>query len=544
MYDKMCLPLRHNIGRLRYRLKQVTMKLKDNTLYALLCIVAGVVLASAYSYTLDTKLDLNGDNAAYISLARNMAAGEGYAQQTPQGMVHVSHFPPGYPAILSVFMRMGIDNLLFFKVLNAVFLFAAICLLLWALGKATRQRWVVLAALVLACLSPQLLHFAGMAMSEMSYLLCMALSIFCLWQYSATETPFWRSAWFWAAIVTAMCAYHIRTVGMALMLAIVVFLLFRKEWAAAGASVVSMVVLMLPWALRNAHYGIQSRYFGTIMTVNPWRPEEGTISSVGEFAEKMLTNLDETVIKGFPEVLFPFLKLQPEPSGFWGIAAGLLVLAVIVWGAWNTGRLRWLMLAFLAGNIGLFALWHGGNGTRYVTPIIPFVYVLFYNGLFALVRLPLRRWVGDDSRWGLLLLLMALPMRAPLTEMHKQSAMPYNRAYRNYFRMATELDRKLPAGTVVSSRKPDLFRYYAPHLIATNYRFDVNPDTVIAHMVSNKVDYVILEQLGYSSTPRYLLPAVQARPGLFPIAWQLPNPDTYLLRFERGKAEEMLKKQD
>ena len=79
--------------------------------------------------------------------------------------------------------------------------------------------------------------------------------------------------------------------------------------------------------------------------------------------------------------------------------------------------------------------------------------------------------------------------------------------------------------------------FHAPH---TTTASTSSPDSVIVQMVRSKVDYVILEQLGYSSTPRYLLPAIQHRPDLFPIAWQLPNPDTYLLRFERDKAAAIL----
>lgn len=513
-----------------------------NKLYYLLLVLIGVTLLGTYSYTLDEKLDLNGDNATYIILARNMAQGLGYSSVTVDGIKPASHFPPGYSFILSIFMRMGIDNLLFFKILNALFLFASLCLLFFVFKRCTKQVWLIACILVLSCFSTQLLHFAGMVMSEMSYMFFTVLGVFALWQYAESDKKEWYSSpWFWIAIVASMSAYHIRTVGMALMLSIVIFFLFRKQWIAAGASLVSQILLMVPWILRNKQYGIESRYFGTIMTVNPWRPEEGTISSVGEFIEKMWTNLDQTVIAGFPQVLFPFAFTETnEPSGAGMIIVGLIVLAMVIWGAWNTDKMRWLMLALLAGNIGLFALWHGGNGTRYVTPIIPLVYLFFYNGVFACIKLLFKDKVEDDTKWALILLFMIFPMIKPLQVMHKQSAMPYNPAYRNYFHMAKEMNKKLPKGTVVSCRKPELFLYYAPNLYTTGYRFDTNPDSVIIQMVRQKVDYVIFEQLGYSSTPRYLLPAIQHRPQLYPVVWNLERPDTYLLKFDRTKAEQLL----
>ena len=53
-----------------------------------------------YFMSLDTKLDLNGDNAIYIQLARNLSDGMGYSQLTLNGVVPASHFPPGYSDIL------------------------------------------------------------------------------------------------------------------------------------------------------------------------------------------------------------------------------------------------------------------------------------------------------------------------------------------------------------------------------------------------------------------------------------------------------------
>ena len=134
------------------------------------------------------------------------------------------------------------------------------------------------------------------------------------------------------------------------------------------------------------------------MTVNPWRPEEGTIGSVGEMIEKMLVNIDETVIKGFKELLFPFVTINyQDPSGFWGIVLGILVVGVVFYGAWKLGKMRWTVIALLLANIGLFALWHGGNGSRYVVPIEPLLYICFYWGLISLIMIISKRELKSDS---------------------------------------------------------------------------------------------------------------------------------------------------
>lgn len=512
--------------------------------------IIALLFAVIYSYCFDSKLDLNGDNASYIQLARTLADGLGYSNTSPSGVVPASHFPPGYPAFLAFFVWIGIDNLLFFKITNGVLLLLSVVALYWLSHRLTGNRATALTASLLVCFSPHLMHFASMAMSEMLYLACTVAAFVALYRYAVRRpSPFYRSPWFYAAIGAAVGAYYVRTVGASILFAVVVFFLFRKEWKASLGAVGGILLLLMPWSLRNAAYGIESRYFGTIMTVNPWRPELGTVSSVGEMISKMVTNFDETVLKGFREILFPFLNINyQEPSGFVAVVAGLLVLSIVLYGCWSLGgrNFRYPFLAFILANIGLFALWHGGNGSRYVVPVAPFLYLFFYFGLYGLVALAVRRVAKIDlaarwsGRWVYLCLLLAVPMSSSIQAQAETSARTFPPAYRNYFAIAEVMQKQHPAGAVVSCRKPELFSYYAPSHYASRYLFTKDADLLIADLLKRKVDYVILEQLGYSSTALYLYPAIQRYPALFPVVYQLPNPETYLLRFDKVAAEKLL----
>ena len=110
-----------------------------------------------------------------------------------------------------------------------------------------------------------------MAMSEMLYLACVTLAFAALYRYAVQQpASFYRSPYFYAALLAAGAAYYIRAVGASILFAVLLFFLFRKEWKAAAASIGGIVLLLLPWSVRNAVCGIESRYFGTIMVVNPW----------------------------------------------------------------------------------------------------------------------------------------------------------------------------------------------------------------------------------------------------------------------------------
>lgn len=526
--------------------------MKKKNLYLLLALFT-VFFIWVFSFTVNPKLDLNGDNASYIGLAHRLADGKGYTNVLIDGTLSpASHFPPGYPFVLSLLIRCGIDTLMGFKIFNAVLLYASMLMLGFLIKKITRQNYLAFSAIVLSCLSPVLMHFAGMVMSEITYMTATLLSLFALFMYGNLSEEklkqrfgFLKSPWFYVAFIAAAASYYVRTVGLSAMFAVVVFFLFRKEWLATAGAVAGMFLCLLPWSLRNAANGIESRYMGTIMTVNPWRPEEGQISSVGEMIKKMIVNIDDTVIKGFPSLLFPFTQYSSEPSGFWGWVIGLLVLAVVVYGAWNMGRLRWALIAFIAGNIGLFALWHGGNGTRYVTPLIPIIFACFLAGIYYLFiwfRQRSANFSGlkDNSLVPALFLLLALPMIKPIQQEHALAKQGYHPAYYNYFSLVTQLNNESQPGTILCCRKPEFLTVFGPRLIGTNYAYSLEPDTVISDLVKKKVDYVILEQLGFSSTFRYLYPAIQKYPQLFTLHKHLPNPDTYLFRFEKEKAQQVL----
>lgn len=499
----------------------------------LLPAIITIIFAIVYGYCFDSKLDINGDNATYIKLAENMSAGLGYSVEDVNGIHPASHFPPGYSAILSVFVSLGINNLIFFKVLNGMFLLASLLILFVVVGRLTGNRALGFASVSLAVFSHRVINFGFMAMSEMSYMLLSVIVIWALYRY-CQKSNFLRSPYFYVAIVAVAASYYIRTVGASLLFGMLVFYALRREWKELFVSAGGFVLLILPWSIRNAMLGIDSRYLGTIMTVNPWRPEQGSISSVGEMVGKMITNFDETVIKGFRSILFPFIDVNfRAPSSMLMILLGLVILCVVLYGAWRMGKLRFFFLAYIVANIGLFLLWHGGNGDRYVVPLTPVLFACFWVGFYRLVT-----EISKTNYSPYFLLMMIVPMFSSVTKLAEVSREEYPDAFINYFKSVSVLSEKIPARSVVCCRKPELAGFYGKKLFTVNYAYSLDPKEVLKNLIDSKVDYVILDNLGYSSTPRYLYPAIEAYQECFIVALALKNPDTYVFKFDREKAIE------
>ena len=505
-------------------------------------LLLSVIFTYTFTQTFDSKLNLNGDNVHYMQLAKSLANGNGYSYSTPEGTMPASHFPPGYAAFLSIFMLVGINSLIFFKILNGILLLMGLIGLFYLIKQQTKNLSLAFAATALSLFSVKILEFASMVMSEMFFFACSVLFFISLYQYAQKESlSYFKNIWFYMSIIAAVAAYYTRTVGAALIFALPVFFLFRKEWIPALSTVVGSVLLIIPWSIRNAAHGIESRYLGTIMTVNPWRPESGTISTVGEMTNKMFVNFDETVIKGFKEILFPFLSINYDKgSGFIQLIGGLCIVAIIFYGAWKMDKIRWPLIAYLIGQIGLFMLWHGGNGSRYVVPIAPFLFLGFYIGLYHLILLFWKKENKLKPHLPYAFLFMVFLMYAPVQAQAERAKQPVHPAYQNYFTIAKEMQKQFPKDVICCCRKPELFTYYASNIYAVNYKYTINIHELLEDLIQKKVDYVVLEQLGYGSTGRYLYPAIAANPELFPVTWHLPNPDTYLLKFEREKAREKL----
>ncbi len=64
------------------------------------------------------------------------------------------------------------------------------------------------------------------------------------------------------------------------------------------------------------------------------------------------------------------------------------------------------------------------------------------------------------------------------------------------------------------------------------YLFSEDNAKVIVDMVNKGVDYIVVDQLGFSTTPKFLIPAIFQNPDFFEVVLRLRNPDTFLFRIK------------
>ena len=511
-------------------------------LFPLLIFVAWLGIAR---YTFNEKPDLNGDNFCYYTYASSLASGQGYCDLSAPGSPATNAFPPGYPILMTP-LRMLTDSFVAQKWMNEVFVLLALLLLYFGLMRAGLPMVISFSAAVSGAFLPRLFHFSTMMMSESSFLLTSVIVLYCLIRMAENEESWWselKHPWLYLMVVAVVLNYHIRTQGLAMIAGVLLALLIRQRWVATGVTALGFILGALPWKLRNAALGLNgNRYIDAMMQANPWRPEEGTLT-VAEMIHRFFDTLQMLLFQAIPNTVFPFFNTNPDqPEYSFGIyLTGALLVALMIYGCWNTGKWRWVLLAYIAATLGLISLFSTPSGSRYITTILPLLSAVEFIGLWKLITLIIEKLSKSSNPKilntsnivvALALLLILFTCKAGMQEEHKISQQRFPRQYKQFFAIGEQVKKKTPAGTIVCSRKPQMFYLYSdrPGLV---YKFTQDPQELLDDLAKKNVDYVILDALGYSSTPHYLFPAIQRFPQYFVPVIHYEDTHTYLLRFRR-----------
>ncbi len=204
-----------------------------------LAAVVAVVLATGKG------LYVSPDAVFYVGTARNWLDGRGFTP--PAGVPPLEHFPPGFTVVLAALGRLGLDPLTGARVVNALSLAAIVALVGLVVRSRTGSVPAALVASVLAAAAVDLLALSGSALSEPLFILLAVAGLVALGAY--LDQP--RPALLAGASALVAAAFLTRYVGIALVIAGVAGLLWRRRWLAAGvfgAATVAPVALWLLWA--------------------------------------------------------------------------------------------------------------------------------------------------------------------------------------------------------------------------------------------------------------------------------------------------------
>ncbi len=477
---------------------------------------------------------LTGDNASYILLARDLVTGAPYGN---------AGFPWGFPALLTPILAVTRpDNILaaipWLKALS-ILLFVLSLPLMYALFRTRQGALASFTAAALFAVNNTGLLYATDVMTEMPYTFA-SFGALLYWQLAVVPRPQdcarpfpWRQLLIASVLLTI--PYYLRTVGLALQIAAVLTLLWRRRFRLAVALGAGLALLALPWLVFSSGAG-QPNYVSSLLLRDPYNPSLGQISSLGELLARIWSFARLYITDVFPRMLLP----SPTPGGVLTALAPALVLLLAIG----------LVLRLLKGvelpevYVLLFLLvlfaWPW-TGDRFLLPVYPLLLHYVLEAITWFAKQVKKRWcwisartVGWQTLAGALIMVAVLPnlwldgAAAADNARYLAGNAPasgYTPDWQRYFDACRWLRERTPPGSVVLSRKSTITEIFAnrPSVLIPLIPPGKYPD----FLRRNQIDYILEDAFPWSvHTVQYLRPALGAYPQMFQLVQTTAPPIT------------------
>ena len=172
-------------------------------------------------------IGVRSDSVAYFMSAHNFAHGIGMGRMTGDGNFKpMTHWPPLYPLVLSLFEFGGVPALTGARWLGVLLMAAVVFLTGLCLARMTHSLWFALAGALILAISPALWETSLYAMTEPLYL------VLCLLAYLLLDQYLEKGRWPWlvaCGLALGGC-FLTRYVGFTLAGAFAIILLFQRRW--------------------------------------------------------------------------------------------------------------------------------------------------------------------------------------------------------------------------------------------------------------------------------------------------------------------------
>ena len=461
------------------------------------------------------------DDAAYLVLAKSLATGQGYRSINVPGAPQNTHFPPGYPAILSVLWRMAPSfpqNVVLFKALNiACFVVAAIGMARLAMTQGLGNGWSIgLGAL--AAVSVPSLVLVALVFSEPLFL-CLVVLLLPALERFARDRPAAHPPAIQAAIVglaLGLCTL-VRSHGIVLIPALAILLAAQRRWRDIGLVVGGFLLCFVPWQLWCA------RYAGTVPTPLLGEYDSYTAWWVRGFREMGPGMVPRTLARTTSEAGSMFASLFSPTRGALPHALTFLALGVLMLaGVTDAWRRIPVTLLFLGGYLTIVALWPF-QPARFVWGLWPIILMVLVLGARGATNhrwsVPVRRTVAAAGVWAFVG-YAAYETRA----IHGRWWSSIPRASAPHIRFAVEWARaRTAAGDVIATEdEGPVFLYTGRRtvpvrpLTAQQYLEDSTPEAdatsgLLPIMAAYPVRSVIVHSRSYYLSAMYLASLVPPR---------------------------------
>ncbi|HKY59736.1 MAG TPA: glycosyltransferase family 39 protein [Gemmatimonadota bacterium] len=506
--------------------------------WALAGAVVSLILALAL---IDPYLFTGGDNVAYYALARALATGRGYVDLMSPATPPETLYPPGFPLLLVPFYWLGGGSMFVLKLESLVAAAAA----LWATWKLGREAlavpdWAAAAAVWLVGLAPVFLLYTRYVLSDMSYTAA-AMVTLVLFQRAARsdaaeegEGDRWGDRWWILASLVAVLAFGIRTAGVALLGAALLWAAWRRRWRRAAIVAAAIGLAVVPWFVWTSQRPPETGgYFEQVRVSDRLDPESPPMR-IGQYTRRAAGNLAIYTVRDLPQLFWP---VTPPPLGVmvFGVIVGV---ALTIMGAVHLVRRRGVTVWDLFGllSLGVILVWPW-TGDRFFLTLVPLVWLVMLVGLDAASRFLTGR--SAPARWTATLLIVVLAVGAARQVpdawestrawLDGDELAGYDPFWQDYFEAARWIGDHAP-DAVITGRKPTFAWYWSGGRPSLVYPFHGDPHRTWAFLRENGITHILMDP----ATRAYLAPALAPHADLLEVVHAAPHRAVLVVRLAPG----------
>ncbi|MCX7826090.1 MAG: hypothetical protein N2689_11100 [Verrucomicrobiae bacterium] len=349
--------------------------------------VVGLVLLLVYAACISPHWKVGRDSALYLSVARSLAEGHGYAMAG----IPCYGLPFGLPVMLAGIYRVAGANYLLMNTVMAAFALITLWFVYRSVSEIAGCRWGLL-VVTLTGLSYRMVQFAGQIMTDMPAMCCLWIGFYYLQRLILQPQSAERHAFAGGVALTAGCAFRLSKLFSFPVAVLAAWLGPAASGHSAVRRLLRATCVLLP-AIALAVIGMlifrsspQSDH--PPMKYLPPASWEENLAVASLFGQKLLGFLDATLESVTTQDTGVKQLLE---SG--GVNTGRLVLAgvlipvltaLLAAGAWRLRRKDrglglWMFVSYVAGMCLVAPM----PTPRYVLPVLPWVIWFLAEGLEA-----------------------------------------------------------------------------------------------------------------------------------------------------------------
>lgn len=349
-------------------------KLKEMVLLFFICII----VFSQLLMQIDNFPPTPDDASIYISLGANIASGQGYVNTFSHEKQPCAKYPFVFPLLLSGIIHLWGYNYFIMRLMNALLLSFSL-ILIYILMKRRTDAFTAYIIVLLTATSFFVLYYVFLIYSEIAYIFFSILGLIFVERYAFSKNTFSLSLI--PAVFFVICAFFTRIIGISLVIATCLFLLFERRTQSRKTSLQQFVVVgiitLLPvflWFLRE--YCIRSTLAFSYIGLNI-----SGFNKAGGFFLGIIKNLYALVFCAFPSIISSISIEQRSVLGF-------LLSLIMLWGVGaKFVKTKTIVEYYFGVYICILLFWNPTYySKRLLVPIVPFVFYYFVEGIYCLLN--------------------------------------------------------------------------------------------------------------------------------------------------------------